>query len=467
VSFEVTPVAQRGTSPGLAARSAAAGPVAAPPNAPPTASRVLISGVAQVGRVLTGSFAYADRENDPQGASTFRWLRGTTPIAGATARTYTLVAADQGATVSFEVTPVAQRGTSPGLAVRSAAAGPVAAPLNAPPTANSVLISGTAEVGEVLTGSFTYADAENDPQGVSTFRWLRDGTPIAGATAQSYALVAADQGAFVSLEVTPAAQTGTSPGLAVVSAAVGPVSPALGALGDANPPVCSFTAGKIGRGTVTDNRPSEDTNGNGVLDPGEDLNGNGQIDEDTGIFSVELDPGSTNLALDADPFDPGAGVVFFAVTVPDPTTAGTGSVTATDGAGNTCNVSITPFLGRDRDDGPPFVCNGSRCRVPLKCDAVGIACTARVTLFALVPRARLADRLAAQQSLRRIRFASSVVNVPAGDVRTVRLRLTPRGRQIVRSGTRTRLMGVMEVRNSVGGTRTVPIRLRIRIRARP
>jgi len=40
-------------------------------------------------------------------APTFRWLRDRTPVAGATAQTYTLVVADQGTMVSFEVTPVA------------------------------------------------------------------------------------------------------------------------------------------------------------------------------------------------------------------------------------------------------------------------------------------------------------------------------------------------------------------------
>ena len=68
---------------------------------------------------------------------------------------------------------------------------------------------------------------KNDPQGASTFRWLRDGTPIAGATAETYTLVVADQGAMVSFEVTPVAQSGPSPGLAVVSAAVGPVTSTL------------------------------------------------------------------------------------------------------------------------------------------------------------------------------------------------------------------------------------------------
>ncbi|MGH9896220.1 MAG: hypothetical protein ACREA0_30350 [bacterium] len=91
---------------------------------------------------------------------------------------------------------------------------------------------------------------------------------------------------------------------------------------ETNPPVCSFDA-TSGRGTATDNKP----------------------DVDTGIFSVELDPGSTNLALDVDPFEPGAGEVGFTMTAPDPTRAGTGSITATDGGNfdgdvNTCNVEV-------------------------------------------------------------------------------------------------------------------------------
>ena len=232
ISFEVTPVAQTGTSLGQPVTSDPVGPVT-PPNAPPTASNVLISGTAEVGQVLTASYDYADAENDPQGASTFRWLHTDgevdTPIDGATDRTYTLVSADEGALIKFEVTPVALSGRSPGLAA-SAVVGPVVIipgpDLSTPPTASSVLISGTPRVGQVLTGSYIYADAEGDLQGASIFRWLRDNVAIAGATARSYALVAADEGTLIRFKVTPVAQSGTSPGLAVTSDAVGPVTPA-------------------------------------------------------------------------------------------------------------------------------------------------------------------------------------------------------------------------------------------------
>jgi len=200
------------------------------PNFPPTASNVLISGTPEVGQVLTGSYDYADREGGLQGASTFRWLHTDgevdTPIDGATALTYTLVAADEGRLIKFEVTPVAQSGISPGQAA-SAVAGPVVppGPVSTPPTASNVLIAGTPRVGQVLTGSYTYFDAEGDLEGASTFRWLRNNVAIAGATARSYALVAADEGTLITFKITPVAQRGPSPGQAA-SAEVGPVTPA-------------------------------------------------------------------------------------------------------------------------------------------------------------------------------------------------------------------------------------------------
>jgi hypothetical protein len=87
-----------------------------------------------------------------------------------------------------------------------------------------------------------------------------------------------------------------------------------------------------GNGTV--DRRSEDVNGNGVLDPGEDLNGNGVLDKDSGIFKVELDPGSANLQLTVTSFVPGALSANFSITLIDPNVVGTGVVRISDGTGN-------------------------------------------------------------------------------------------------------------------------------------
>jgi hypothetical protein len=92
------------------------------------------------------------------------------------------------------------------------------------PTASAVSISGTAQVGQTLTGSYTYADVNGDPQGTSTFRWLRNGSAIAGATASTYTLVAADEGNTISFEVTPVATVAPTTGTAVVSSATATVT---------------------------------------------------------------------------------------------------------------------------------------------------------------------------------------------------------------------------------------------------
>lgn len=109
---------------------------------------------------------------------------------------------------------------------------------------------------------------------------------------------------------------------------------------DANPPVCVLTPQgtppAFVLGTGTDDRPSEDTNGNGILDPGEDLNGNASIDEDTGVTSVALAPGTANLSLTVTPFVPGDGSVTFRVDPVNGAAPAVGTVVVTDGNDNTC-----------------------------------------------------------------------------------------------------------------------------------
>jgi hypothetical protein len=95
---------------------------------------------------------------------------------------------------------------------------------NNAPTASSVTITDdngdTAVVGDTLSGSYTYADAEGDVEGATTFRWLRDGIAIDGATATSYTLVSEDISTQITFEVTPVATTGSATGSAVTSSAV-------------------------------------------------------------------------------------------------------------------------------------------------------------------------------------------------------------------------------------------------------
>jgi len=97
----------------------------------------------------------------------------------------------------------------------------VAARTNESPTASSVSIidnnEGDVVLGDSLTGSYVYADAENDAEGVTVLQWMRNGDVINGATAIDYTLVAADSAANISFEVTPVAVAGTTTGIAVTS----------------------------------------------------------------------------------------------------------------------------------------------------------------------------------------------------------------------------------------------------------
>ena len=83
---------------------------------------------------------------------------------------------------------------------------------NEPPTATDVTITGNPAVGEVLTGSYTYSDAEGDLESGTTFLWLRDDVPILTATETTYTVVIDDVETTLTFQVTPGAATGATPG---------------------------------------------------------------------------------------------------------------------------------------------------------------------------------------------------------------------------------------------------------------
>lgn len=124
--------------------------------------------------------------------------------------------------------------------------------------------------------------------------------------------------------------------------------------GDPWDPICSGEADSgTFNGSVTDNMPSEDVNGNGVLDSGEDTNGNSNLDSDTGVFFVEL-TSATNATLTVNPFTPGDGSATFVVSQNNENEVGSALVTATDGVGNTCTIEVE-FEGMV--DPEPVVCD--------------------------------------------------------------------------------------------------------------
>ncbi|GAB4012650.1 carboxypeptidase regulatory-like domain-containing protein [Nocardioides ultimimeridianus] len=172
-----------------------ANPLVYAPNATPVIANTVapvVSGTARVGAVLTadaGSWLPS-----PDGVS-YQWLRNGTPIDGATASTYTVVSADLGATIGVQVT--AHKAGYDDAAMSSAPTGTVVAGSLTATAAPG--ITGTARVGATLTGSTgTWAPA---PDGFA-YRWLADGTAIAGATGTTYVPTAAEAGKAITFEVT-------------------------------------------------------------------------------------------------------------------------------------------------------------------------------------------------------------------------------------------------------------------------
>ncbi|MGM8363812.1 MBG domain-containing protein, partial [Flavobacterium sp. ARAG 55.4] len=83
-------------------------------------------------------------------------------------------------------------------------------PINDAPNATELAISGTLNVGQTLTATYSYNDVENDTESGSTFKWFRSDNDtglnkvtIVNATSNTYTLIATDANKYISFEVTP------------------------------------------------------------------------------------------------------------------------------------------------------------------------------------------------------------------------------------------------------------------------
>jgi len=127
----------------------------------------------------------------------YQWLRDGVPIPGASGRRHRVVAGDIGHALSVRITGSRSGFTS--TVQESAAVGPV---VGSRLTAANPWLYGTAQVGKTLAAGVR-------PWGPGTvtlaWQWYRDGDKIAGATAASYVLVAADAGHTIVVGVSGSA----------------------------------------------------------------------------------------------------------------------------------------------------------------------------------------------------------------------------------------------------------------------
>jgi hypothetical protein len=171
----------------------------------PTASNVTITdnngGTAVVGDQLTGGYTYADVDGDAEGASSFRWLRNGTAITNATSSTYTLVVADAGQFVTFEVTPVAATGVTTGSAVTSTSL--------AVDKANQTALSFNSASMTVLTDNAPFTNALSGGSGTGALSFLSSDTTV--ATVDNAGLVTIIGSGTTTISVTKAGDSNYNP----------------------------------------------------------------------------------------------------------------------------------------------------------------------------------------------------------------------------------------------------------------
>jgi hypothetical protein len=133
-----------------------------------------IAGTVQIGQTLTCTVGTIQSQTS---VTTFpQWLRNGVPIAGATALTYVLTAADSGAIISCALQHVNTNGANANEKID------VKLPSFLPVNSVAPALSGTPEVGETITttnGTWT-----NSP--TFTYQWFLNGVAITGATSGTY-----------------------------------------------------------------------------------------------------------------------------------------------------------------------------------------------------------------------------------------------------------------------------------------
>ena len=192
------------------------------PNTPATGAPT-ISGTALVGETLAAdTTGIADDDGLNSAAFSYQWLDDD-EINGATASTYTLVAADAGKAIKVQVSFTDDAGNDEEMTSAATAAVAAAPPPPNTPATGLPTISGTAQVGENLAADTTgIADDDGLDNAAFSYQWLADDVEINGATASTYTLVAADAGKAIKVQVSFTDDAGNEESL--TSAATGAVT---------------------------------------------------------------------------------------------------------------------------------------------------------------------------------------------------------------------------------------------------
>lgn len=234
VRIKVTPRAATGILNGIAYYGAWTQVVAA---TLPYGSALSVTGTVAQGSELTGVYTFNGGSGTENAlGSTYNWQSATNNVGlgiqniafpeGATAHTTTItpLSTEIGRYIRFGVRATDNASLSATNFVYSDWVGPVTLAAEAAPTVSNLTFSPASPGFNVmLTASYTYADANEDPEGASLFQWYTaddatgtNQTAIAGATAATFTVTIMQATKFIGVGVTPVAATGTTTGTQVV-----------------------------------------------------------------------------------------------------------------------------------------------------------------------------------------------------------------------------------------------------------
>ncbi len=178
--------------------------------------RPTVSGTPEVGQTLRAATSgIADEDGLEHATFSFQWFRSdatdNVEIAGATNDNYTLVADDEGKTITVKVSFADDAG-NPETLTSAPTAAMVETPPNTSPSGRPT-VGGTPEVGQTLSADTSGVSDEDGLEHVTfSFRWFRsdatDNVEIAGATNDNYTLVADDEGKTITVRVSFADDAG-------------------------------------------------------------------------------------------------------------------------------------------------------------------------------------------------------------------------------------------------------------------
>ncbi|WP_371158137.1 hypothetical protein [Jannaschia sp. 2305UL9-9] len=164
---------------------------------------VVVTGTPEEDSTLTAD-ASGVRDADGLGSFSYQWMRDGIAIAGATDDSYLLLQEDARHMITVEVSYTDDEGTDE--TVLSGRTGPILNVNDAP--TGIVRFTGSAVEGSVLTGDASSVE-DADGLGELSYRWLRDGDNISGATDVTYTLTEDDIGAEISLRLRYTDDQGT------------------------------------------------------------------------------------------------------------------------------------------------------------------------------------------------------------------------------------------------------------------